>query len=248
MNKKGLIIVDYQNTFADPQYKNSPRELYVDHWETLANTINQCIDQTKQEWWTVLASREIHDAGHMFFASCYRWKLPITKAPTTDLGMWILTLKEIQNWTEEENGFTETAAFSVDELKAIIMSTEKKEILLWPDHCVKNTRGAKYYDSLNSGLIDQEVIKWRWVTDHPYTWFGGSNSENESLLQIIEWKWINEVDVVWLATDYCVHDTVMDALKYNLKTNLIIAWSAGVYPVWTYNAIKTMENAGANIV
>jgi len=173
--------------------------------------------------------------------------MPITIASTIDLTKGVLTLKDIENWTEENNGLTSTAGFSIEELREVLASNWW-EILLWPDHCVEGTRWADYYGLLNSSLIDQEVIKWRGTKDHPYTGFWGDNTQGESLIEIIQWYGIEEVDVLWLATDYCVNDTVMDALKFKLKTNLILAWSAWVYPVWTYNAIKEMEKAWANII
>lgn len=246
-NSKWLIIVDYQKTFADREYKWSPRELYVDHGESLADNINDCIDKTKQEWWIILSSRELHSQWHMYFASSFKWKMPITVASTIDLSRWILTLKEVQNWTEQDNWLNATARFSVEELKALLAANDW-EILLWPDHCVVDTRWADYFDLLNDWLIDHEVIKWRWVIEHPYSAFGWANDDWNSLIELIEWNNIQEVDVLGLALDYCVKDTVLDALKYKLKVNLILKWSAGVYPVWTYEAIKQMEKAWATIM
>ena len=245
--KKWLIIVDYQNTFGDNAYKWSSRELYVEHGECLAENINQQIDKTKQEWNLVLASREIHSVWHMFFASSYKNKMPIIKASTIDLSKWLLTSKEIEHWTEEENGLTALAKFTVEELKEVV-KINGWEIILWPNHCEENTRWTEYHPMLNSGLIDREVIKWQRVDQHPYSAFWWYDERWLSLENILEENEINEVDVEWLATDYCVNDTVMDGLKIWLKVNLILSGSAGVYPLWTYQALKNMEKAWASIL
>lgn len=245
--KKWLIIVDYQNTFSDVNYKWSARELYVEHSESLAEPINQLIDKTKQEWWIVLASREIHSVWHMFFASSYKNKMPIIRASTIDISKWLLTSKEIEHWTEEENGLTALAKFSVEELKEVLR-INGWEIILWPNHCEKETRWTEYHPMLNSGLIDREVIKWQRVDEHPYSAFWWIDVSGKKLIEVFEEYDLNEWDVVWVATDYCVPATVLEWLWFKLKMNLILSGCAGVYPLWTYEAIKNMEKQWASIL
>lgn len=242
-SNKWLIIVDYQKTFADKKYKWSYREIYVNHWESLVENINLCMDRVKQAWWQILASREEHPEWHMYFASSYTGKFPITKAmqPGMDSSLWELTLKEVENWTEWENNFTATAKFTLEDLRETLRENWWK-ITLWPDHCVKDTVWAEYFSGLNDTFIDHEVIKWTEVWIHPYTAFWWVDTNWDSLETIILNNNIDEVDIVWLAGDYCVFDTVKDAIKIWLKVNLILNWVAGVSDLWYYKALKYMDD------
>lgn len=69
MNKQALIVVDYQNDFANPEWS-----LYVNGWEKLANYINSLMREIKSKSWIIITSQDWHPRDHISFAS--RFQVP----------------------------------------------------------------------------------------------------------------------------------------------------------------------------
>lgn len=69
MKKEALIVVDYQNDFASPEWS-----LYVSGWEKLLPFINQLMQDIKSKSWIIVTSQDWHPENHISFAS--RFQLP----------------------------------------------------------------------------------------------------------------------------------------------------------------------------
>lgn len=92
--------------------------------------------------------------------------------------------------------------------------------VLWPDHCVQDTRGAMIHEDIDLSKIRNEFYIIKKGTDknfHPYSGFGAPELE-ELLID----KGVDDVFIVGLATDYCVKDTCVDAALAGFKTVLVI--------------------------
>lgn len=164
--KEAVIVVDYQNDFANPETGS----LYVNSWEKIAKPINEIVSETKSKGWIILTSRELHPAGHISFASNYIDKEPIVEAfkrGENPNEKNFITLKEIENWTEQNNGISDTAEFTVEELKAYLSIQENQMDAVWPDHCVENSFGAKFYKDFDSNQVDIEIKKGFWSKYSP---------------------------------------------------------------------------------
>lgn len=66
MKKEAMIVVDYQNDFANPKWS-----LYVKGWETLFPFINSLMREVKSRSWIIITSQDWHPENHMSFASTY---------------------------------------------------------------------------------------------------------------------------------------------------------------------------------
>ena len=66
MKKEAMIVVDYQNDFANPKWS-----LYVKGWETLFPFINSLMREVKSKSWIIITSQDWHPEKHMSFASTY---------------------------------------------------------------------------------------------------------------------------------------------------------------------------------
>lgn len=62
-NREWLIIVDYQNDFANPDWT-----LYVNNWEKLLNYINWLIKEVKLKSWIIISTQDWHPYNHTSFA------------------------------------------------------------------------------------------------------------------------------------------------------------------------------------
>lgn len=69
MKKEALIVVDYQNDFASPEWS-----LYVQGWEKLLPFINNIMQEIKSKSWIILTSQDWHHKNHISFAS--RFQVP----------------------------------------------------------------------------------------------------------------------------------------------------------------------------
>ena len=94
---------------------------------------------------------------------------------------------------------------------------------IWPDHCIKGTRGAEFESSLDVEKIDFVFSKGSNVEIDSYSGFIENDQKTPTGLgEFLNLKGVTEVDIVGLALDYCVKFTALDALKYNLKSNIIL--------------------------
>jgi len=123
--------------------------------------------------------------------------------------------------------------------------------VMWPNHCVQDTKGAEFVDTLNISKITKIFQKGTNKNVDSYSGFFDNDHQSETgLSDYLKSQNINEIYVTGLATDYCVKYTVLDALNLGFKTNLIIDAVKGVNLNHddVENAIKEMEKAGAKII
>lgn len=123
--------------------------------------------------------------------------------------------------------------------------------VMWPNHCIQNSRGAEFLESLDSSKITKIFQKGTDKNVDSYSGFFDNDHKSETgLNSYLKSQGIDEIYITGLATDYCVKYTVLDALKLNFKTNLIIDAVRGVNlnPQDVENSIKEMENYGAKII
>ncbi|HSI78935.1 MAG TPA: bifunctional nicotinamidase/pyrazinamidase [Lunatimonas sp.] len=125
------------------------------------------------------------------------------------------------------------------------------EQILWPIHCVQDTRGAEFHPDLK-----QE--KWKAVfkkgtnpnIDSYSGFFDNNRMQDTGLSTYLKDQGVKTVYVSGLATDYCVKYTVLDALKEGFKTYLIEDATKGVNLSSndSERAITEMSKAGAEVI
>ena len=92
--------------------------------------------------------------------------------------------------------------------------------MMWPDHCVQNTRGAEFHANCQPSASDFVVDKGCDPRVDSYSGFG-SAPEVTPLLADLQAKGVKKVYCVGLAYDYCVGETAFDAAKNGFKTYLL---------------------------
>ncbi len=119
-----------------------------------------------------------------------------------------------------------------------------EEDILWPDHCVENTRGANLHDDIQFEKCGKDFYifkKGQMVHYHPYSGFSGTD-----LADFLREKNVTLVDIVGLATDYCVKDTALDAVKEGFETTIIWEGCKGIEKDLT-NTIRDILDSGIRI-
>ncbi len=125
------------------------------------------------------------------------------------------------------------------------VNSDEKNDILWPDHCVQNTRGAEIHDDINFDLINGDfyIFKKGLETDkHPYSGFGA-----DGLSDFLKSKGVTETVITGLATDYCVKDTVVDSVDEGFDTTVIWDGCRGIADDLT-PVLDQFFNIGVNVI
>jgi nicotinamidase/pyrazinamidase len=123
--------------------------------------------------------------------------------------------------------------------------------VLWPDHCVQDTRGAAFADSLEAGRINRVFRKGTDPGIDSYSgFFDNGHRKSTGLGEFLKSQGVEEVCVMGLATDYCVKSTAIDARKLGFRVSLVLDGVRGVElkagDCW--RALEEMMNAGVRLV
>ena len=123
--------------------------------------------------------------------------------------------------------------------------------ILWPVHCVQNTRGA----DLARGLITDRLKRiFRKGTDPGIDSYSGfydnGHRKDTGLGDYLKGKGVTDVYILGLATDYCVKLTALDACQLGFATFLIEDACRGVDLKHgdVAQAIEDMKQAGVTVL
>lgn len=123
--------------------------------------------------------------------------------------------------------------------------------ILWPVHCVQNTKGADFAQELDRKKIDKVFLKGTdKLIDSYSTFFDNDHHKSTGLDKYLKEKNVDTVFIAGLATDYCVLYSVLDACKLGLKTHVIADACRGIdlNPGDVQKALDAMQSAGARII
>ncbi|MBC8874616.1 MAG: bifunctional nicotinamidase/pyrazinamidase [Planctomycetes bacterium] len=123
--------------------------------------------------------------------------------------------------------------------------------ILWPDHCIQNTAGAEFVETLDTDDIDRVFFKGTDADIDSYSGiFDNGRRKATGLGEYLRESGIRDVYVMGLATDYCVKFTVLDALDLGFHVHVIEDGCRGVdlKPGDSARAIEEMRKEGAYIV
>jgi nicotinamidase/pyrazinamidase len=120
--------------------------------------------------------------------------------------------------------------------------------VMWPEHCVRGTRGAELHDELDG--ITQVFQKGTNPEIDSYSgFFDNGHKKATGLEGWLREHGITDLTVVGLATDYCVKFTVLDARQLGFGVRVVTAGCRAVdlAPGDGERALAEMRAAGAVI-
>jgi nicotinamidase/pyrazinamidase len=123
--------------------------------------------------------------------------------------------------------------------------------ILWPEHCIQGTFGAKFHGDLHVDRWKEIFRKGKDATVDSYSgFFDNKKGYSTGLSEYLKNQGIKEIYVCGLATDYCVKFTVLDGISEGFKTFLIEdATKAVELNVGDrLKAVEEMKSAGASII
>src|SRR5688572_23285646 len=93
--------------------------------------------------------------------------------------------------------------------------------VLWPVHCVQDTRGAAFAPGLDVSRIDHVVRKGTDPDIDSYSgFFDNGHRKATGLHEYLTRRGVRHAYVMGIATDYCVKFTVLDARQLGLDVTL----------------------------
>lgn len=123
--------------------------------------------------------------------------------------------------------------------------------ILWPDHCVQDTRGAELHPDLNREQIQEVFQKGVDPKIDSYSaFYDNAHLRATGLGDYLKSKGVDEVFIAGLATDVCVKFTALDAVKENFRTSVIFDATRGVNMQEgdVDRALEEMREAGVRLV
>lgn len=123
--------------------------------------------------------------------------------------------------------------------------------ILWPDHCVQGSRGAKFANELNTAGLNHVVQKGTDPLIDSYSgFFDNDHKKATGLGDYLRQQGVTTVDVMGLATDYCVKFTALDAVDLGFDVSLLVEGVRGVEltPGDCEKAIDEMRSRGVQIL
>lgn len=101
--------------------------------------------------------------------------------------------------------------------------------ILWPVHCVQNTRGAMFHPELIIHGDDKVFKKGTNPDIDSYSaFYDNSRKSSTGLTQYLKELKITDITFCGLATDYCVKFSVLDALQDGFRVSLWLSACRGV--------------------
>jgi len=123
--------------------------------------------------------------------------------------------------------------------------------ILWPVHCMQNTRGAEFVPGLKLARGARVFYKGTDTAIDSYSaFYDNAHRRSTGLGDYLTSQSVTDVYIMGLATDYCVKFSVLDAREVNFDVHVIEDGCRGVNlkPTDSANVLDEMRRARAAVV
>lgn len=117
--------------------------------------------------------------------------------------------------------------------------------ILWPDHCVQNSKGAKFHADIDMTKVEAIFRKGMDREIDSYSGFYDNGHEkNTGLAGYLRGREAKEIFFCGLAADVCVNFSINDALDEGFSTTLIEDATRAIDEEEYHKAREQLENKG----
>lgn len=123
--------------------------------------------------------------------------------------------------------------------------------ILWPIHCVAETKGAEFHANLETKALTKIIHKGtNKFIDSYSAFFDNCHLRATGLHEYLQSLGIRHIVIMGLATDYCVKYTVLDACMLGLTVSVVIDGCRGVDLAEgdSERAFQEMQAVGAKLI
>jgi len=132
-----------------------------------------------------------------------------------------------------------------------VVDLDGQRQVLWPVHCVQDTRGAELHDGLDRRRISEVIRKGTDPRIDSYSgFFDNGHQKDTGLAAWLKERGVRQLYVLGLATDYCVKLTVLDASELGFEVWVVEDGCRAVElaPGAGDRAFHAMRAAGATVI
>ena len=121
--------------------------------------------------------------------------------------------------------------------------------ILWPKHCVQESRGSDFPTTLNFKAINKIIYKGTNSQIDSYSGFHDNGKiSSTGLSDYLKTNNVTSIDYVGLVTEYCVKFTVIDSIEEGFKSRVILKGIKGINLKESNKALKEMKLRGIDLL
>ena len=123
--------------------------------------------------------------------------------------------------------------------------------VLWPDHCVQGTHGAKFHKKLKTDLAYAIIRKGYNLNVDSYSGFVENDKNSETgLAGLLKSLNIKRIFICGLALDYCCYFTAIDGIDFGFEVHFLVNLTKGIDlpPGNISSSLENMRNKGIKFV
>ena len=130
-----------------------------------------------------------------------------------------------------------------------VVKVNNLDQILWPVHCVQESRGSDFPTTLNIKAINKIIYKGTNSQIDSYSGFHDNGKiRSTGLSDYLKAKNVTSIDYVGLVTEYCVKFTVFDSIKEGFRSRVILKGIKGINLEESNKALKEMKSKGIDLL
>ncbi len=130
-----------------------------------------------------------------------------------------------------------------------VVKVNNLEQILWPVHCVQESRGSDFPTTLNIKTINKIIYKGTNSQIDSYSGFHDNGKiRSTGLSDYLKAKNVTSIDYVGLVTEYCVKFTVFDSIEEGFKSRVILKGIKGINLEESNKVLKEMKLKGIELL
>lgn len=125
------------------------------------------------------------------------------------------------------------------------------EQILWPDHCIQNTRGSEFVKEFRLDRVESVFHKGSDPAVDSYSaFFDSARHRSTGLAAYLKIHKLSHLYFVGLTTDYCILYSVLDAIELGFQVAVILDCCRAINrnPGDEQRAVDAMQAKGAKIL
>lgn len=153
-----------------------------------------------------------------------------------------------QDWHPTDHKSFASSHANKEPFDTVVMSYGDQ--VLWPDHCIQGSMGARFHPDLNHTRADVIIRKGSNPAVDSYSAFYENDKVTPTGLHgYLKNRDVTKLTLVGLATDYCVAFSALDAAKLGYAVTVRLDMARGIDSDGSLKAaIDKMSKAGINLV
>ena len=117
--------------------------------------------------------------------------------------------------------------------------------VLWPDHCIVETAGARFAAGLEGKNIEAIFRKGMETEIDSYSgFFDNGKKKATGLDAFLKGRGVSSIFVAGLAADYCVYFTALDGLELGFQSTIITDATRAINPDDFENKLQDFKSRG----